>query len=128
MNSGTGEGRLLPIEPYTEVPTGDAPPMFEEPAADVDEVLPPPMLKLYRCEVMPLELLPLKMLLVSTPLIWKVLDVARWPLAQMGWLPRPLLESRPLSSSAFTPGASTAGWVKLPVASGISAICPASRV
>src|SRR5271168_145602 len=118
MNSVGAEGRLLPIEPKLEVE------VWLEPA-----ILPlSPMLKFQRCEAMLLALMPVKMLLASTPLNWKVLEVARWPLAQMFWLPRPALLSRLLSSSALTPGESGATWVKLPVARGVSAICAASKV
>src|SRR5580658_7616162 len=102
--------------------------MVAAPADDELEVLPAPMLKLYRCEVDPLELLPLKILETSTPFTWKVFEVSRWPFAQMGWLPSPALVSSPLSNSAFTPGASTASCVKLPVARGVRAICCLSRV
>ena len=86
------------------------------------------MLKLYRCDASPLELMPLKMLVTSVPFTWKVLLVARCPFAQMFWLPSPAFVSIPLSSSAFTPGARTASCVKLPVASGVASICVLSSV
>src|SRR5580698_6537081 len=71
-----------------------------------------------RAEPTALVLLPLKRLLVSTPLREKLLEVSRWPLAQMGWLPRPESAPVPPGSSMLTPGDWVASTVKLPVASG----------
>ena len=49
------------------------------------------MLFTIRAEATWLVLLPLKMLLASTPFSRKLLLVSRWPLAQIGWLPKPAL-------------------------------------
>ena len=76
-----------------------------------------------RAEATWLVLLPLNRLLASTPFSRKLLLVSRWPLAQMGWLPRPLLAPVPPGSSAFTPGERMARPVKLPVGSGTASIC-----
>ena len=67
-------------------------------------------------------LLPLKRLLASTPLSRKEFEVSRWPLAQMGALPRPEFEPVPPESSALTPGERMATPVKLPVGSGMASI------
>ncbi len=56
-----------------------------------------------RAEETWLVLLPLNRLLASTPLSRKELEVSRWPLAQMGALPRPELAPVPPPSSALTP-------------------------
>src|SRR5215469_7893831 len=73
-----------------------------------------------------LVLLPLKRLLASTPLRRKLLEVSRWPLAQMGALPSPLLAPVPPDNSAFTPADRIATPVKLPVARGTAWICDVS--
>ena len=52
-------------------------------------LVPAPVLLMTRAEATWLVLLPLKRLLASTPLSRKLLEVSRWPLAQMGALPRP---------------------------------------
>src|SRR5271165_4750022 len=83
---------------------------------------PMPVLFTIRAEATELVLLPLNKLLASTPFIMKVLLVSRWPLAQMGWLPNPLLTPAPPLSSAFTPGERIARPVKLPVGSGTLSI------
>src|ERR1700677_3865112 len=70
-----------------------------------------------------LVLLPLNRLLASTPLSRNELEVSRWPLAQMGALPRPELAPVPPPSSALTPVDCVARPVKLPVARGTEAIC-----
>src|ERR1700744_2742517 len=74
-----------------------------------------------------LVLFPLKRLLASTPLMRKALEVSRWPLAQIGALPSPLLLPVPPESSALTPGERMASPVKLPVGSGTASICALSR-
>src|SRR5260370_4347273 len=116
MVSGGGLGRAWPIAPYTEVlvtisPLGLLPFPFS------------PMLTATRLDVTWLVDLPLKMLLVLTPLREKLLLVSRWPLAQMAWLPKPAFVPAVFRRSAFTPGLRIAAWGKLPVPSGISAIC-----
>src|SRR5271169_3981630 len=78
-----------------------------------------PVLFTTRAEATWLVLLPLNRLLASTPFRRKVLLVSRWPLAQMGWLPSPLLTPVPLASSALTPGERIARPVKLPVGRGM---------
>ena len=70
----------------------------------------------------PLDDLPLKRLLVCTPLTTKLLLVSRWPLAKMFWLPRPALVPEPVRKSALTPGLRRASCVKLPVPSGVLSI------
>ena len=80
---------------------------------------PMPVLLTMRAQATWLVLLPLKRLLASTPLRRNVLLVSRWPLAQMGRLPRPVLTPEPLASSALTPGERMARPVKLPVGKGI---------
>ena len=78
-----------------------------------------PVLLTIRAEATWLVLLPLKMLLASTPFNRKLLLVSRWPLAQIGWLPKPALAPLPLGSSALTPGERMASPVKLPVGKGM---------
>src|SRR5580658_10104951 len=90
-------------------------------------VLPTPVLLTTRALATWLVLLPLKRLLPSTPLSRKLLEVSRWPLAQMGALPRPELAPVPPGSSALTPGERMATPVKLPVGRGIEAIWALSR-
>jgi len=68
------------------------------------------------------------MLLPETPLMVKLLLVSRCPLAQIAWLPKPAFVPAVFRKSALTPGLKMAAWVKLPVPSGISAICLSSRV
>ena len=68
-------------------------------------------------------LLPLNKFLASTPFSRKLLLVSRWPLAQIGWLPKPPLGPVPPGSSALTPGERIATPVKLPVGSGMVSIC-----
>ena len=63
-----------------------------------------PVLFTTRAEATWLVLLPLNRFLASTPFSRNVLLVSRWPLAQIGWLPKPALAPVPLGSSAFTPG------------------------
>src|ERR1022692_461364 len=87
-----------------------------------------PVLLTMRADATWLVLLPLNRLLASTPFKRKVLLVSRWPLAQMGWLPKPLLAPVPLDSSAFTPGERMASPVKLPVGSGTDSIWFCSRM
>src|SRR5580704_17968460 len=79
-----------------------------------------------RAEPTALVLLPLKRLLASTPFSEKLLLVSRWPLAQIGRLPRPALAPVPGESSALTPGERMATPVKLPVGRGIDSICALS--
>ena len=81
-------------------------------------LLDTPVLLMTRHDGTWLVLLPLKRLLASTPFNEKLLLVSRWPLAQMGALPRPELAPVPPESSALTPGDRMATPVKLPVASG----------
>jgi hypothetical protein len=76
-----------------------------------------------RAEATWLVLLPLKRLLASTPFSREAVEVSRWPLAQMGALPRPELAPVPPGSSALTPGERMARPVKLPVGSGTASIC-----
>src|SRR5215469_13980089 len=111
--SGAGVGSALPIERYTEDALGSTP------ALVVPLEALPPVLFTTREDVTWLVLLPLKRLLASTPLSRKLFDVSRWPLAQIGALPRPLLEPVPPGSSALTPGERMASPVKLPVGNGI---------
>ncbi len=85
-----------------------------------------PVLLMTRAEGTWLVLLPLKRLLASTPLRRKLLEVSRWPLAQMGALPRPLFAPVPPESSALTPAERMATPVKLPVARGTDSICAVS--
>src|SRR6266404_1089465 len=73
-----------------------------------------PVLFTMRAEATWLVLLPLKMLLASTPFNKKVLLVSRWPFAQMGALPKPEFAPVPPGSSAFTPGDIRANCVKEP--------------
>ena len=54
-----------------------------------------PVLFTTRADATELVLLPLKRLLASTPFSRNVLLVSRWPLAQMGWLPSPVLTPVP---------------------------------
>ena len=79
-----------------------------------------------RAEETWLVLLPLNRLLASTPLSRKELDVSRWPLAQIGALPRPELAPVPPPNSALTPADCVARPVKLPVAKGTLSICALS--
>src|SRR5580698_5591171 len=81
-----------------------------------------------RAEPTALVLLPLKRLVASTPLREKLLEVSRWPLAQMGWLPRPESAPAPPGSSALTPVERMATPVKLPVGSGVDSIWDLSRM
>src|SRR5580704_144548 len=89
-------------------------------AVVLDRLAAPPMPVLFttRAEATELVLLPLNKLLASTPLRRKLLLVSRWPLAQMGRLPNPLLTPVPPESSALTPGERMARPVKLPVGRG----------
>src|ERR1035438_7754178 len=89
-------------------------------------VLDTPVELITRADGTWLVLLPLKRLLASTPFNAKLLLVSRCPFAQIGALPRPLLEPVPPDNSAFTPGERMARPVKLPVASGTSSICALS--
>src|SRR5580700_1365007 len=118
MVSGAGVGRAWPIARYGEA-------VLCSGSAVVLEMLaapPIPVLLTMRAEETSLVLLPLNRLLASTPLSRKVLLVSRWPLAQMGRLPRPLLTPEPLESSALTPGERMAMPVKLPVGRGMASI------
>src|SRR5215469_6108158 len=115
--SGAGVGSALPIERYTEDALGSTPALV----VPLDAV--PPVLFTTREEVTWRGLLPLKRLLASTPLRRKLFEVSRWPLAQIGALPRPLLAPVPPGNSAFTPVDKMARPVKLPVASGMVSIC-----
>ena len=83
-----------------------------------------PVLFTMRAEATWLVLLPLNRLLASTPFSRKLLLVSRWPLAQIGWLPRPALAPVPAGNSAFTPADKMASPVKLPVGSGIIQFVP----
>src|SRR5580698_6667985 len=124
IESGAGVGRACPTARY-----GDAELWIG--AAEVLERLaepPRPVLLTTRAEATELVLLPLKRLLASTPLSWKVLLVSRCPLAQMGLLPRPLLTPVLPASSELTPGERTARPVKLPVGRGMDSIWSFSRM
>jgi hypothetical protein len=90
------------------------------PAPSLEET---PVLLITRAEGTWLVLLPLNRLLMSTPLSEKPLLVSRWPLAQMGALPRPELAPVPPESSALTPVDCVARPVKLPVGRGATSIC-----
>ena len=79
-----------------------------------------------RAEATWLVLLPLNRLLASTPFSRNEFDVSRWPLAQIGALPRPELAPVPPPSSALTPVDWVARPVKLPVCSGTLSICALS--
>src|SRR3984885_1463400 len=83
---------------------------------------PIPVLFTTRAEATVLVLLPLNKLLASTPFSRNVLLVSRWPLAQIGWFPRPAFTPVPLGSSALIPGDRIARPVKLPVGSGTASI------
>src|ERR1700747_616103 len=87
-----------------------------------------PVLFTMRADATLLVLFPLNRLLASTPLRRNVLEVSRWPLAQMGWFPRPAFAPVPLGNSAFTPGERIARPVKLPVGNGTASICSFSRM
>ena len=89
-------------------------------AALVLAALATPVLFTMRAEATWLVLLPLNKLLASTPFSRKLLLVSRWPLAQIGWFPKPLLAPVPPDSSALTPGERIASPVKLPVGRGTS--------
>lgn len=73
-------------------------------AALVLAALATPVLLTMRADATWLVLLPLNKLLASTPFSRNVLLVSRCPLAQIGWLPKPLFTPVPPASSAFTPG------------------------
>jgi hypothetical protein len=70
------------------------------PAPVLDET---PVLLMTRADGTWLVLLPLNRLLASTPFSRKLFEVSRWPLDQMGALPRPELAPVPPESSALTP-------------------------
>src|ERR1700739_500990 len=93
--SGAGVGMALPMERYT-----DARVWITPPAPVLDET---PVLLMTRADGTWLVLLPLKRLLAAMPFIRKLFDVSRWPLDQMGALPRPEFAPVPPDSSAFTP-------------------------
>ena len=57
-----------------------------------------------RAEATWLVLLPLNRLLASTPFSRKLLLVSRCPLAQIGWLPRPLFAPVPAGKFRIHPG------------------------
>src|SRR5690348_14899720 len=95
---------------------------------DTPAAPPSPVALTTRPEDTELVLLPLNRLLASTPFRRKVLLVSRWPLVQMGWLPKPLLTPVPLESSALTPGERMARPVKLPVGRGTASIWSFSRM
>src|SRR5580700_2495267 len=121
MVSGAGVGSAWPIARYTDA-------VLWIGAALVLAALATPVLFTMRAEATWLVLLPLNKLLASTPLSRKLLLVSRCPLAQIGWLPRPLLAPVPPESSALTPGARMASPVKLPVDSGTASIWSFSRM
>src|ERR1039457_3911338 len=99
-----------------------------------DRIAPPPPPGLVwapvelitRAEDTWLVLLPLNRLLASTPFSRKLFEVSRWPLAQMGELPKPEFAPVPPPSSALTPVDCVARPVKLPVARGTASICAVS--
>src|SRR5580698_11128073 len=95
----------------------------------VDEITPPapllvetPVLLITRAEPTSLVLLPLKRLLESTPFSEKLLLVSRWPLAQIGGLPRPAFAPVPGESSALTPAERVAAPSTLPDGIGMFSI------
>src|SRR5580704_10535157 len=124
MVSAGGVGIAWPMARYGDavVCSGDAE-VLERLAAP-----PSPVLFTTRADATELVLLPLKRLLASTPFNWNVLLVSRWPLAQIGWLPRPVLTPEPAASSALTPGERIARPVKLPVGNGTDSIWSFSRM
>src|ERR1700677_1017340 len=98
--SGAGVGNACPTARYTDA-------VLWTGAAVVLLGFATPVLLTMRADATWLVLLPLNKLLASTPLSKKLLLVSRWPFAQIGWLPRPLLTPVPPGSSAFTPGERT---------------------
>ncbi len=82
-----------------------------------------PVLLMTRAESTWLVLLPLNKLVASTPFSRKLFDVSRWPLDQIGALPRPELAPVPPGNSASTPVERIASPVKLPVGKGVCEIC-----
>src|SRR5271154_2191965 len=120
MVSGEGVGKDWPTARYGDAVLCTTPPLPL--AAPLT-----PVLFTMRAEATWLVLLPLNKFFASTPFNKKVLLVSRWPLAQMGWLPRPALAPVPAGSSALTPGERMARPVKLPVGSGIASSSALSR-
>src|SRR5580658_8144827 len=118
MESGGGVGKAWPTARYGEAELWSGAAVVLERLAEP----PSPVLLTTRADATELVLLPLKRLLASTPLSWNVLLVSRWPLAQTGLLPRPLLTPVLPASSELTPGERTARPVKLPVGSGTDSI------
>src|ERR1035438_3787992 len=90
-------------------------------------LLETPVLLITRAEATWLVLLPLNRLLASTPFKRKLFEVSRWPLAQIGALPRPEFAPVPPPNSALTPLDCVARPVKLPVARGTASISVLSR-